>query len=76
MAFDFEFGHYTLRHAPWTIRDKPRFPHRGLMFDSARHFEPVAAIKRLIDSLTYAKLNGAWPSSRCWNQIQFALEII
>ena len=72
MAFDFEFGHYTLRHAPWTIRDKPRFPHRGLMFDSARHFEPVAAIKRLIDSLTYAKLNGAWLSSR-WNQIQFAL---
>jgi hexosaminidase len=47
----------TIPHAPWTITDTPRFPHRGLMVDSARHFEPIETIKRMIDSLTYAKLN-------------------
>lgn len=34
-----------------------RFPHRGLMVDTARHFQPVASLKATIDSLTYAKLN-------------------
>ena len=27
------------------------------MIDTARHFEPVAAIKGILDSLPYAKLN-------------------
>ena len=43
---------------PWvTIEDAPRFPWRGLLLDSARHFIPVADIKRQIDGMAAAKLN-------------------
>ncbi len=39
------------------IRDKPRFGWRGLMLDSARHFQPVEQVMRLIDRLAAIKLN-------------------
>ena len=39
------------------IRDWPRFQWRGLMLDSARHFQNVADIKRLIDWMSLHKLN-------------------
>jgi hypothetical protein len=55
--FDFDKQSYTIDQAPWSIDDAPRFPHRGLMIDTARHFEPLSTIKRVIDSLPYAKLN-------------------
>ena len=43
---------------PWvTIEDAPRFPWRGLLLDSARHFIPVEDIKRQIDGMAAAKLN-------------------
>lgn len=43
---------------PWvTIKDSPRFPWRGLLLDSARHFIPLADIKRQIDGMAAAKLN-------------------
>lgn len=57
VVFDFDAACYTIPQAPWQVNDVPRFPHRGLMIDSARHFLTVAAIKRTIDSLQYAKLN-------------------
>lgn len=40
------------------IRDYPRFPHRGLMIDSARHFLPVTIIEQVLDAMSYNKLNG------------------
>ncbi|HCI9592412.1 TPA: beta-N-acetylhexosaminidase [Klebsiella variicola] len=40
-----------------TIDDAPRFPWRGLLLDSARHFMPLSAIKRQIDGMAAAKLN-------------------
>lgn len=43
---------------PWvSIEDAPRFPWRGLLLDSARHFIPLEAIKRQIDGMAAAKLN-------------------
>lgn len=39
------------------IRDKPRFPYRGMMLDVSRHFFEPNVIKRLIDLLAYYKLN-------------------
>ncbi len=43
---------------PWvTIEDAPRFPWRGLLLDSARHFIPLEDIKRQIDGMAAAKLN-------------------
>jgi len=40
-----------------TIADKPRFPWRGLMIDSGRHFMPVEVIKRNLDGMAAVKMN-------------------
>ncbi len=39
------------------IRDQPRFAWRGLMLDSARHFQSVADVERLLDQMAQHKLN-------------------
>ncbi|MEZ6192451.1 MAG: beta-N-acetylhexosaminidase [Phycisphaerales bacterium] len=39
------------------VYDKPRFGWRGLMLDSARHYQPIEQIIRLIDRLAALKLN-------------------
>lgn len=39
------------------IQDKPRFPWRGLMIDSGRHFMPLDVIKRNLDGMAAVKLN-------------------
>ncbi|QKJ85518.1 Beta-N-acetylhexosaminidase [Paramixta manurensis] len=40
-----------------SIRDRPRFPWRGVLIDSARHFMPLATIKRQIDGIAAARMN-------------------
>ncbi len=40
-----------------TIQDKPRFPWRGSMIDSARHFIPLDVIRRNIDAMEAVKMN-------------------
>ena len=40
-----------------TIVDTPRFPWRGLHLDVARHFEPVAFVKKYVDLMSRYKLN-------------------
>ena len=39
------------------ISDKPRFAWRGLMIDSARHFQPMEVLKRNLDAMAAVKLN-------------------
>jgi len=39
------------------IEDRPRFPWRGLMIDSSRHFIPLGAIERNLDAMEALKLN-------------------
>jgi hexosaminidase len=39
------------------IQDQPRFPWRGLMIDSARHFIPLDVIRRNIDGMEAVKMN-------------------
>lgn len=39
------------------ISDKPRFRWRGLMIDSARHFQPVEVLKRNLDAMAAVKMN-------------------
>jgi hexosaminidase len=39
------------------ISDHPRFPWRGLMIDSCRHWMPVAVIERNLDGMAAVKLN-------------------
>jgi len=39
------------------VEDRPRFPWRGLMIDSARHFIPPDVIKRNLDGMEAVKMN-------------------
>jgi hexosaminidase len=43
--------------APVSVQDAPKFPHRGVMMDTARHFFPVPDILRTIDAMSWNKLN-------------------
>jgi hexosaminidase len=40
-----------------TIKDSPRFPWRGTMIDSSRHFIPVDVLKRNLDGMAAVKMN-------------------
>ncbi|KAF9148382.1 hypothetical protein DFQ26_002367, partial [Actinomortierella ambigua] len=42
---------------PVEIVDKPKYTHRGVMYDTARNFLPVSAIRKQIDALAFSKLN-------------------
>ena len=48
---------YRVEQAPWHIEDAPRFPFRGLMVDTARHYLPLNALRRQIDAMSFSKLN-------------------
>jgi hexosaminidase len=39
------------------IRDQPRFPWRGLMIDSSRHFIPLDVLRRNLDGMEAVKMN-------------------
>lgn len=39
------------------LKDKPAFPYRGVMIDTARHFMPIRDLKRQIDGMEVAKMN-------------------
>jgi hexosaminidase len=39
------------------IRDRPRFPWRGINIDVSRHFEPVEVIERNLDAMAAVKFN-------------------
>ncbi|OAY73924.1 Beta-hexosaminidase 3, partial [Ananas comosus] len=56
-SFNFVTRVVELRSAPWTISDLPRFPYRGLLIDTSRHYLPVRIIKGVIDAMTFSKLN-------------------
>lgn len=39
------------------IRDRPMFPHRGLLLDCSRNFIPMRSIKTTLDAMAASKLN-------------------
>jgi len=57
VTFDFDKGWYVIKGTPIQIQDSPRFAHRGLMVDTARHYETLASLRGIIDSLPYSKFN-------------------
>lgn len=52
---DHDGGYYLWQAC--VIEDAPRFPWRGLMIDSCRHFMPLDMIKRNLDGMAAVKLN-------------------
>ncbi|KAG0207326.1 hypothetical protein BGX33_006907 [Mortierella sp. NVP41] len=55
---------------PVHIQDGPKYPHRGVLYDTSRNFLPMKAIYKQIDALSYSKMNvfhwhitdnQAWP---------------
>jgi hexosaminidase len=40
-----------------SVQDKPRFPWRGLLIDSSRHFTPLEVVKRNLEGMAAVKLN-------------------
>jgi hexosaminidase len=57
VIFDFDSRSYFIPASPIHIEDSPRYFHRGLLLDTARHFQPISFLKSTIDSLSYAKYN-------------------
>ena len=55
--FNFSTSTYIIPGAPWRIDDSPRFPHRGVLVDTSRHYQTLPVIRRIIDSLAYSKYN-------------------
>lgn len=39
------------------MEDGPRFPHRGLCLDCARHFFPLPVLRRVVEEMSLLKLN-------------------
>ena len=50
-------GRGAVTLAPVRIEDRPRFAWRGLLLDSARHYQSPAFIEQLIDRMARDKLN-------------------
>ena len=40
-----------------TIKDRPVFPHRGLLIDASRNYIEIPLLKRIIDGLSFDKMN-------------------
>ncbi|MES1907690.1 MAG: hypothetical protein MHM6MM_000760 [Cercozoa sp. M6MM] len=57
MTGDDNVGYAYVRNGPWHIEDWPRFPHRGFMFDTSRHYFDVSLILRNIDALAWTRMN-------------------
>ena len=57
ITFDFPSSTYQLANTPWHITDAPRYPHRGMMVDTARHYQTLPVLRQLVDSMAYSKYN-------------------
>lgn len=57
IGFDYDDAAFNIQNLPWQIDDAPRFPHRGLLVDTSRHFLPLRTLRHIIEGMSYAKLN-------------------
>jgi hexosaminidase len=48
---------FVVPNLPVTVEDSPRFKHRGVLLDTARHFFPLKDILRVLEAMAMAKLN-------------------
>ena len=57
VSYDKGADQFYIPYLPINIKDDAFFPHRGLMIDTARHFLNKEAIKKVIDGMSFTKLN-------------------
>lgn len=57
ISFNFTSNTFSIDCLPLQVDDAPRFPHRGIMLDTARHFHSIPMIHRFIDSMAMSKYN-------------------
>jgi hexosaminidase len=50
-------GEFTVCSSEGQINDYPRFNWRGLMIDTGRRFFPKALVERILDAMSYSKMN-------------------
>ena len=48
---------YTIASTPLSVVDSPAFSWRGMLIDTARHFQPLAVLRSIIDAMAMAKYN-------------------
>lgn len=53
----YDFDSHSYYVWPCEIQDAPRYAHRGMLLDTSRHYESIPNLKRVVDSLSYAKYN-------------------
>lgn len=46
-----------IQNVPITISDRPAYPYRGLLLDTARNFFDIPTIKKLLDTMSFVKMN-------------------
>ena len=57
ITFDFDTRQFLVAQAPISITDAPSFKWRGLLVDTSRHFLAMHTLYRIIDSMTFSKMN-------------------
>ena len=57
VAYEPALDAYAVAAAPVAVADAPRFAHRGLLVDVARHYQPPARLRGVVDAMVASKLN-------------------
>ena len=60
IRFSFDEEQYGVAGTPLAISDAPKFAWRGMLIDTDRHWLSLHHIFRIIDSMTFAKMNSEW----------------
>uniref|UniRef100_A0A4W2G797 Beta-hexosaminidase n=1 Tax=Bos indicus x Bos taurus TaxID=30522 RepID=A0A4W2G797_BOBOX len=55
LIYQNSYGTFTANES--NIVDSPRFPHRGILIDTSRHFLPVKTILKTLDAMAFNKFN-------------------
>lgn len=55
LSRNLEEKNLMFQYVPAKIQDTPRYEHRGILIDTARHYLPVSEIKRIVESLPISK---------------------
>ncbi|XP_057597064.1 beta-hexosaminidase subunit beta isoform X2 [Hippopotamus amphibius kiboko] len=55
LIYQDSYGTFTVNES--NIVDSPRFPHRGILIDTSRHFLPLKSIFKTLDAMAFNKFN-------------------